>query len=201
MNSLENFLEKEVKIQKQNNKTISLYQAIKKYCPNTIKKIKIKIHGKTIFTNETSTNNWYLVILNYLTKKEIINFDKRDNGTFHEANHEYTKYFNKTQSSLYNYDNLKNHFELKQETIIEFLIKAELLTKDKKEIFSNNVTKEKNSKYQKLNKVISIVLFTWSILQFVLLIPKYGYINIIPFFLNSIVFTISIILFLKFDND
>ena len=96
---------------------------------------------------------------------------------------------------------MKNHFELKQETIIEFLIKAELLTKDKKEIFSNNVTKEKNSKYQKLNKVISIVLFTWSILQFVLLIPKYGYINIIPFFLNSIVFTISIILFLKFDND
>jgi len=197
-----NFIEKETKPIREINKTIYLYTALKKYCPKTIKKIKNKINGKNIFIKETEGNNWYLVILNYLTKKGIIEYDKRDNGVYHQATYDYTKYFEKTQSSLYNIKTLKTHFELKKNTIQDFFEKAGLLDKNYKEFVLDN-KKEKtklDAKTKKTLKILSIFLISWSLIQFIMQTTKFGYYNMLPIFLNTILFTLGFIINQRSDE-
>lgn len=183
------------------NKTISLYNLIKQNCPLTVKNLNIKIYGQHLYLFKSNNEpKWYTQILNYLVQTGILSTEKNKDSVYHNVNEKYVKYFLIPKSTCFSLSNCDKHLLLYKEASQEFLIKAGLLDKKGQEFFtetkteSKNILSEKNKKY--LNYLFVFLLF-WSIIQFIILISKFGINNMIPIFLNCILFTVSIILITK----
>lgn len=176
-------------------KSISLFKAIKLYCPNTIKLLNKKIENKNIISHR----KWYTAVINYLVKKEILTTEKTDLGTFHNVEESYIKYFIIPKSPVYSLNNADNHLILYKQTIKEFLIEAGLLNQEGKEIIEKPQKDnfEIKQKEKKVIKIISIILLIYTILQFIILITKYGFKQYIPLLMNTILLIIAILGLIK----
>lgn len=186
--------------EKGNRKTISLYKLIKTSCPETIKTINKRINGKSLITMLKKSKNWYIIIINYLTVNDILRTEKTDIGTFHNVTEKYMKYFNVPKSTVFSQINFPQHLNLYKDTAEDFLSAVKLKTKDGKEIFET----EKKDQYITVSKRLKIGLrylayglLVWSLLQFGILVANYGYKQMLPMLLNSILFSISVVLLIK----
>lgn len=181
------------------NKTISLYELIKKSCPGTIRILNTKIYGQNAAFIPFKEEKWYTSIINYLVKKQILETEKTDIGTFHNVSENYTKYFLVPKSTVYSLNNKKKHLMLYAQTSHEFLKATGLYTKENKE-FLYNIKKENNffdEKTKKIIKIITIFVCAYTILQYLILFSKYGFQNMIPITLNSLIFTITMLILVK----
>lgn len=176
-------------------KNISLYSLMKKYCPQTVRKISARIYGTKRPIDVD--NKWYAALLNYLVKKEILEPNVENNRTFHEViDDDYKMFFTHPTSTAYTTANCKNHLILYKDTSKAFLIKAGIIDKDGNEILGEKKKdNDKNflKKYSKQIRWISWILFVFTLINFVLMISKYGLIMITPFLTNTCLFSLSLI--------
>lgn len=179
------------------NKQISLYDLLRKKCPNTIKNLEEKINGKHFIPKSDKENKWYTAVINYLTMENFLETEKDENGTYHNVSENYKKYFIHSTSSLYAPKNCKNHLMLYKQTANEFLIKSGILNKDGTEFIKGKQPKNKLTfinKYSKLIKFIFSVILFISIVNYVLMVSKYGITVMTPFLCNTCLFSISILI-------
>lgn len=193
----------EIPEEKGNRKTISLYKLIKTNCPQTIRSINKRLNGKSIINKLKHNKNWYIVIINYLTKNEILRTEKTDIGTFHNVTEDYIEYFNVPKSTVFSQNNFPTHLMLYKDSVETFLKETGLKNKEGKEYFEEEKKEDEikiNKKIQKYLKILAFSLLSWSLLQFGIMTAKYGYNNMIPIIINSILFAISLILIIN-DKD
>lgn len=179
------------------NKTISLYELVKKYCPKTIEKTNIKLYGKNrSFLAKFKEPKWYTSILNYLVTKEVLITEKEDNGTIYQVKADYSKYFVHPVSTVYFLQNKKQHLILYKETSEKFLKETGLLTKEGKEPYEEKKEKKNNFSPAALKKIkwLSIGFLIYSSIQFFLLSSKIGGQNTLEVLANTVLFTIGILL-------
>ena len=180
------------------SKNISLYNLIKINCPCTIKTINQKLYGKQ--NKIDSESKWYTSVINYLVKKEILTTERSELGTFHNVKDSYQKYFIVPKSTLFSLENKKRHLLLYKQTAAEFLKAAELLNIEGKEYLApakNKKVFDFSEKTIRILKKLSLVMIIWAFIQFILLISKYGLINMIPMLLNSLLLAIGLVLYTK----
>ena len=184
---------------KDSNKIISLYTLIKKECPNTIKHLNKKIYGTTSVFKKEDKEKWYTSFINYLTKKEVLETERSEEGTYHNVTDEYTKYFLVPKSTIYSLDNKKQHLTLYKQQSKEFLEKVGILDKEGNEFIKSESKKifKFSDKHKKWIKIISIIVLSWTVLQHILMISKYGLDNMISITLNFILFVISLLLIIQ----
>ena len=178
------------------NQTVSLFNAMKQYCPYTIKEITKKLNGNKILLGKSEKRKWYTYIINYLTKKEILEVDQREETqTFHKVNEDYQKYFTNQTSTLYSLDNAEKHLMLYEQTVTDFLKKAELINKDKIDFCKKEKEHKKKTELtenEKRNcKYIGGIIIILSILQFARMVSIFGIENFKTIAINSIIFTIG----------
>ena len=69
------------------------------------------------------------------------------------------------------------------------------------EIGQNKKEKPKlDAKTKKTLKILSIFLISWSLIQFIMQTTKFGYYNMLPIFLNTILFTLGFIINQRSDE-
>lgn len=195
--SITNFVN-EIPVKKEKRGTITLYNLIKKNCPDTISAINIKLNGHKKYLKHK--NDWYIICINYLTKNGIFQTEKTDVGTFHNVTENYLDYFKIPKSTVFSETNFPQHLILFKDTSQEFLKKTNLIDKEGNEYFAEKKEDKDFKISQKKEKIIKIAanfLMIWSILQFGIMISKYGYQEILPMILNSILFAISLLLIVK----
>lgn len=181
-------------------KTISLYKLIQQNCPETIKTINKRINGKSLINRIKKNKNWYIIIINYLTMNDILRTEKTDIGTFHNVTEKYIKYFKVPKSTVFGLVNFPQHLNLYKDSAEEFLISVKLKTKEGEEYFKDNKKNEDikvSKKFKKYLHIFAYALLMWSLLQYGIMIAKYGYIEMIPMIINSILFSISVVLLTK----
>ena len=186
--------------EKGNRKTISLYKLIYQNCPETIKTINKRINGKSLINKIKKNKNWYIIIINYLTVNDILRTEKTEIGTFHNVTEKYIKYFNVPKSTVFAQVNFLQHLNLYKDTAEEFLVAVKLKTKEGEEYFKTPKKDESIKVPKKLKKILHIsayALLCWSLLQYGIMIPKYGYLNMLPMIINSILFSISVVLLIQ----
>lgn len=199
MNNIEDFV-KEFQTKKDSNKTISLYDAIKKYCPETIKTLNYKIYGKKFTFKKFYENKWYTSIVNYLLKMNVFETDKKEEGTYHLVTEDYTNFFLNPVSTVFNPSNHKKHLILYKESIKEFLIAVKIIDKNEKELLKKEEKKEKlklDKKKQKIVNSIGLIFLIYSIIQFFTFTAKFDLHNLIILVSNSLLFTIACLLLVK----
>ena len=190
-------------------KKISLYKAMKTCCPYTVKVLNKRVLGenKKIIPSREDRNKWYVAFLNFLQKKEILEKEvQNENTTIHNVNQEWQKYFVVKSSTTFSQQNIKEHLFLYEENYKEFFTKIQLLDKNGKEILN---TKEKNNaktiseklsdKHKKIINAAGFSLLAWTIIDYILLISKYGLNNLIEIIVNCFLFTLAIIIITKIE--
>ena len=123
--------------------------------------------------------------------------DSEDSGTIHIVTDDYTKYFTYATSKIYSKENFSQHLMLYRQTAIEFLQKAGILDSSGNEIMQEKTLKKGKgifSKYEKQIKWIMNVVLFLSIVNFILMVSKYGIKQITPFLSNTCLFTLSCII-------
>lgn len=180
-------------------KVISLYQLIKKYCPVTISKINNKIYGKSYFSFRKKEPKWYTVIINYLIKEGILEEEKNNIGSFQNVSEDFQKYFLVPKSTVFSLDNKYKHLLLYKQTGKKFLTESDILDEngnervkkiqEKKDEHFFNLSK----KQKKIAMIFSGSILFYTLLQFIIMISKFGFSNMLPFFTNGILFTIAIL--------
>lgn len=198
--NISNFIN-EIPVKLDANEQISLYNLLKKKCPQTIKLVTDRIEGKkkNLFSKTKNENKdrWYTYVVNYLTKSNVLCLDKDNNNSKHLVEDEWEKYFVYPASNIYSLENLSNHLILYRQTAIEFLKKTGILDENGNEIISEKPKKgSKNifSKYAKQIKIVMNIIFFLTIINFILMISKYGLKDITPFLSNTCLFTFAAIM-------
>lgn len=189
---------KEIPVKLDAKDQVSLYNIIKKKCPDTIRILNEKYEGKKkLFIKRENRTKWYTSIINYLTKSGILEMNSEDSGTIHIVTDDYTKYFTYATSKIYSKENFSQHLMLYRQTAIEFLQKAGILDSSGNEIMQEKPLKKGKgifSKYEKQIKWIMNVVLFLSIVNFILMVSKYGIKQITPFLSNTCLFTLSCII-------
>lgn len=195
-NNMESFLN-EFNETLDSNKQISLYKLLKKNCPNTIRSLEKKINGKKSILLLDKENKWYTAVINYLTKEEILEADRQDNGTtLHNVSEDFKKYFVHPVSTVYAPKNCKNHLILYSQIASDFLIKSGIVNSDGNEFVQEKKKNKKNtfiSKNAKIIKIIFSVIMFVTIVNYILMISKYGINLMTPFLCNTCLFALSIL--------
>ena len=177
-------------------KAISLFKLMKKKCPDTIRRITEKLNGKKFFYIPDKKNKWYTWLLNYLVKQNILSLETRDDGSIHRVDDAYIKYFTTETSTIYSEKNCQEHIKLWSENALEFLEKAGIIDSNGNEIMKLKKKKNGNtffSKYEKQIKWIMNIILFGTVVNFVLMVSKYGLKDITPFLSNTCLFTMACI--------
>ena len=120
---------------------------------------------------------------------------REETQTFHKVNEDYQKYFTNQTSTLYSLDNAEKHLMLYEQTVTDFLKKAELINKDKNDFCKKEKEHKKKTELtenEKRNcKYIGGIIIILSILQFARMVSIFGIENFKTIAINSIIFTIG----------
>lgn len=189
---------KEIPVKLDAKNQVSLYNILKKKCPDTIRILNEKYEGKKkLFISKENRNKWYTYIINYLTKSDILEMETDDNGTIHIVTEDYTKYFTYATSKIYSKENFNQHLMLYNQTAVEFLEKAGILDSSGNEIMQDKSKKKGKGFFSKYSKQINWLMnaiFFLTIVHFVIMAAKYGIKQMTPFLSNTCLFTISCII-------
>lgn len=186
------------------NKQISLYNLLLKKCPNSIKKLNKKIYGPKYIPFLDKEKKWYTVFINYLTINNILEVDRRENGTYHNVTDDYKDYFIHSVSTVFAPKNHENHLILYSQTADDFLSKSGILNSDGSEFVKGPENKNKKNsffaKYSKQINIASSILMFITVANYIFMISNYGLHLMTPFLSNTCLFTLSVILSTtKFD--
>lgn len=180
------------------NRQISLYRMLKKKCPLTIRSLEKKINGKHNILFLDRENKWYTAVINYLVKNDILEAERQENGTtLHNVSEEYKKYFVHPVSTVYAPKNCSNHLILYSQIAGDFLVKSGLVNADGNEFVQDKKKPKKNtfvSKHSKLIKIIFSIIMFVTIVNYILMVSKYGINQMTPFLCNTCLFTLSILI-------
>lgn len=180
------------------NRQISLYKMLKKKCPLTIRSLEKKINGKHNILFLDRENKWYTAVINYLVKNDILEAERQENGTtLHNVSEEYKKYFVHPVSTVYAPKNCSNHLILYSQIAGDFLVKSGLVSADGSEFVQDKKKPKKNtfvSKHSKLIKIIFSIIMFVTIVNYILMVSKYGINQMTPFLCNTCLFALSILI-------
>lgn len=180
------------------NRQISLYKMLKKKCPLTIRSLEKKINGKHNILFLDRENKWYTAVINYLVKNDILEAERQENGTtLHNVSEEYKKYFVHPVSTVYAPKNCTNHLILYSQIAGDFLVKSGLVNADGNEFVQDKKKPKKNtfvSKHSKLIKIIFSIIMFVTIVNYILMVSKYGINQMTPFLCNTCLFALSILI-------